>query len=210
MWGWTRWLGALERWPHWAQWPHGRLPSHLPPCHPLPWTSRRAEGSPGPLGRPVLEGPALWFDQLLSLTRAPRQQLWRLAPCAAWRTGRCPTFSRSGRTLARACITPVAEMAINFHYLSSCTDCVDKTAGGAFWAPPAEWFVSGRQNLPIVSRLGLFASSRRANPSEMPTAGEVTVTDGEHRKVTGGGKERAIRVWEARFEGLFRRRNVGL
>jgi hypothetical protein len=45
-------------------------------------------------------------------------------------------------------------------------------------------------------RLGLFASSRRANPSEMPTAGEVTVTDGEHMnmKVTDGGKERAIRV----------------
>ena len=41
----------------------------------------------------------------------------------------------------------------------------------------------------------MFASWRRANPSEMPTAGEVTVIDGEHRKVTGGGKERAIRVW---------------
>ena len=56
----------------------------------------------------------------------------------------------------------------------------------------------------------MFASWRRANPSEMPTAGEVTVIDGEHRKVTGGGKERAIREWEARFEGLFRGRNVGL
>ena len=62
----------------------------------------------------------------------------------------------------------------------------------------------------MVSRLGLFASSRRANPSEMPTAGEVTVTDGEHRKVTAGGKERAIRVPEAFFRGLFRGRNVGL
>ena len=66
----------------------------------------------------------------------------------------------------------------------------------------------------MVSRLGLFASSRRANPSEMPTAGEVTVTDGEHRKVTGtgtgGGKERAIREWEAGFRGLLQGRNVGL
>ena len=62
----------------------------------------------------------------------------------------------------------------------------------------------------MVSRLGLFASSRRANPSEMPTACEVTVTDGEHRKVTGGGKERAIRAWEACSRGLFRQRNVGL
>ena len=154
----------------------------MPSCHPLPWTSRRAEGSPGPLGRPVLEGPALWFDLLLSLTRAPRKQLWQLARQVAWRTGRCPTFSRSGRTLARAGITPVAETAINFHSLSSCTDCVDKAAGGAFWAPPAEFLESGRQDLPMVSRLGLFASSRRANPSEMPTAGEVTVTDGEHRQ----------------------------
>jgi hypothetical protein len=56
----------------------------------------------------------------------------------------------------------------------------------------------------------LFASVRRANSSEVPTAGEATVTDGEHRKVTGGGKERAIRVWEACSRGLFRRRNVGL
>ena len=92
--------------------------------------------------------------------------------------------------MARVCISPVAETAINFHSLSSCTDCVDKAAGGAFWAPPAEFLESGRQDLPMVSRLGLFASLRRANPSEMPTAGEVTVTDGEHRKVTGGGKER--------------------
>jgi hypothetical protein len=196
-------------WRHCLQWPHGRLHSHLPSWHPLPWTSLRTEGSPGPLGRPVLEGPALWLDLLLSLTRAPRKQLWQLARQVAWRTGRCPTFSRSGRTLARAGITPVAETAINFHSLSSCTDCVDKAAGGAFWAPPAEIFESEMQDLPMEPRLGLFASSRRANPSEMPTAGEVTVTDGEHRKVTGGGKERAIRVWEAGFRGLFRGRNAG-
>ena len=112
---------------------HGRLPSHLPSWHPLLWTSRRAEGSPGPLGRPILEGPALHLDLLLSLTRAPRKQLWQVAPCAAWRTGRCPGFSRSGRTLARAGITPVAETAINFHSLSSCTDSVDEAAGGAFF-----------------------------------------------------------------------------
>ena len=62
----------------------------------------------------------------------------------------------------------------------------------------------------MVPRLGLFASVRRANSSEVPTPDEVTVTDGEHRKVTGGGKERAIRVWEAGFRGLFRQRNVGL
>jgi hypothetical protein len=54
----------------------GRLHAHVPSRDPLPWTSRRAEGSPGPLGRPVLEGPALWFDLLLSvsLTRAPQRQ----------------------------------------------------------------------------------------------------------------------------------------
>ena len=62
---------------------------------------------------------------------------------------------------------------------------MDKAAGGAFWAPPAEWFVSGRQDLPMVSRLGLFASVRRAISSEIPTAGEVTVTDGEHGKDSG-------------------------
>ena len=37
-------------------------------------------------------------------------------------------------------------------------------------------------------RLGLFASVRRTNSSEVPTAGEVTVTDGEHRQM---GEERA-------------------
>jgi hypothetical protein len=48
----------------------GRLHAHVPSRDPLPWTSRRAEGSPGPLGRPVLEGPALSFDLLLSLPHA--------------------------------------------------------------------------------------------------------------------------------------------
>ena len=35
-------------------------------------------------------------------------------------------------------MTPVAETVITFNLLSSCTDCVDEAAGGAFWAPPAE------------------------------------------------------------------------
>ena len=37
-------------------------------------------------------------------------------------------------------------------------------------------------------------ASKPVRDAELPTAGEVTVPDGEHRKVTGGGKERAIRV----------------
>ena len=60
------------------------------------------------------------------------------------------------------------------------------------WAPPAEIFESEMQDLPMEPRLGLFASVRRANSSEVPTAGEATVTDGEHRKVTGGGKGGAM------------------
>ena len=73
--------------------------------------------------------------------------------------------------MARAGITPVAETPIHFYYLSSCTDCVDKAAGGAFWAPPAEWFVSGRQGRPIVSKLNLFVSLRRTDPSKTAFAG---------------------------------------
>jgi hypothetical protein len=44
----------------------------------------------------------------------------------------------------------------------------------------------------MESRLGLFASMRRTNSPELPTADEMTVTDGEHRKVTGGGKGGAM------------------
>ena len=111
--------------------------------------------------------------------------------------GDAPPSPPSGRTLARAGITPVAETLTDMHWLASCIDCADEAASGAFWAPPAEIFESEMQDLPMEPRLGLFASVRRANSSEVPTAGEATVTDGEHRKVTGGGKERAIRVWEA-------------
>ena len=48
----------------------------------------------------------------------------------------------------------------------------------------------------MESRLGLFASMRRTNTSESPTANKMTVTDGEHRKVTGGGKGGVMRVCE--------------
>ena len=104
----------------------------------------------------------------------------------------------------------MAETLTDMHWLASCIDCADEAASGAFWAPPAEIFESEMQDLPMEPRLGLFASVRRANSSEVPTAGEATVTDGEHRKVTGGGKERAIRVCEPCFRGLLQGRNVGL
>jgi hypothetical protein len=55
--------------------PHGRLRRPLPPQHAVSRTSRRAEGRAGPLGRLVIEGPALWLDLVLSLMRAPHQQL---------------------------------------------------------------------------------------------------------------------------------------
>jgi hypothetical protein len=69
----------------------------------------------------------------------------------------------------------VAETLTDVHWLASCIHSADEAASGAFWAPPAEIFESVMQDLPMEPRLGLFASVRRANSSEVPTADEVTV-----------------------------------
>jgi hypothetical protein len=88
----------------------GRLHAHVPSRDPLPWTSRRAEGSPGPLGRPVLEGPALSFDLLLSLPHACASATMMAAgPVCSMENGVMSHLLASGATTAKVGITPVAE-----------------------------------------------------------------------------------------------------
>ena len=62
----------------------------LRPWHAVPRTIRVTDGAARPLGRRLVEGTALWFDLLLSFTRAPQRQLMAAGPVCSMENGVIP------------------------------------------------------------------------------------------------------------------------
>ena len=89
-------------------------------------------------------------------------------------------------------ITQVTQTRITFALLMSWHRLQQQAAGGALLGSTGRMLCVRKARYAMESTLGLFASMRRTNSPELPTADEMTVTDGEHRKVTGGGKGGAM------------------